>query len=106
MLTHNIGACPSAVPQQWRVCSKLLHRHSVLWVKRDPALSERAVLPPGARVDRIAMARMHGTACLCLLGLLACSISCVMARDQVDVAGLPVEVGFRSAGVWQSSSVT
>lgn len=45
-------------------------------------------------VDRIAMARMRCTAPIGMLLMLACSIIYVMARDQVDVAGLPVEVGW------------
>ncbi|KAL3131317.1 hypothetical protein ABBQ38_000607 [Trebouxia sp. C0009 RCD-2024] len=37
------------------------------------------------------MARMRCTALFCLLAVLACSTTHVLARDQVDVAGLPVE---------------
>ena len=39
------------------------------------------------------MARLRCMAFTCLLVLLACSITGVMGRDQVDLAGLPVEVG-------------
>lgn len=37
-------------------------------------------------------------ASICLLLVLACSSAIVIARDQVDVASLPVEVRTESAG--------
>ena len=55
-------------------------------------------------VDRIAMARMRCTAPIGMFFMLACSIIYVMARDQVDVAGLPVEVGWEPPTV--DSAVT
>lgn len=51
------------------------------------------------------MARVRCTASIGLLLMLACSITYVMSRDQVDVAGLPVEVGEETADNRQSCQV-
>ena len=51
------------------------------------------------------MARMRCTASIGVL-LLTCSITYVMARDQVDVAGLPVEVGWEPPTVGSAVTMT
>lgn len=51
----------------------------------------RSPFPAKQRCDLLTMTRC--TASIGMLLMLACSITNVMSRDQVDVAGLPVEVG-------------
>ena len=44
------------------------------------------------------MARVRSSGPVCLLLVLACSSTYVAARDQVDLASLPAEVGKQRAG--------
>lgn len=60
---------------------------------------------PSDVVDLLTMARVRCTASIGLLLMLACSITYVKSRDQVDVAGLPVEVGEKTADNRQSCQV-